>query len=251
MLRRTAALYLDFDNIIGGLMPHDSQAGLEFANNPKRWINWLKEADEDGCERDFLIMKCYMNSQGYVRGPQPRPMSSVIGDTIDPAVAPKPQKFYHGQWRSFFTKAGFEIVDCPPLSSYEKNGADIKICLDIMDSLRSRVVYDEYVIASGDSDFTPLLQRIRADDRRITLLTTNPTSSNLRALASVTLGVDELLPVLRPRAQFTTAQEATHMVTQRPYLYFPMPKESCRLSVDTFCKPLNLVASPYCSLNLV
>lgn len=178
-------------------MPLDSQAGQEFARNPARWVNWLREPDEEGVERDFLVMKCYMNSQGYVTGPQPRPLDSEIGDTFDPDTAPKPERFYHGKWRSFFTKAGFEIVDCPPLSNFEKNGADIKICLDIMDSLSSRVLYDEYVIASGDSDFTPLLQRIRADDRQITLLTTNPTSSNLRALATTTFGLDDLLPVLR------------------------------------------------------
>jgi uncharacterized LabA/DUF88 family protein len=34
------------------------------------------------------------------------------------------------------------------------------------------VRYDEFVIASADSDFTPLLQRLRAADRRTTLLAT-------------------------------------------------------------------------------
>lgn len=207
--RRRAALFLDFDNIIGGLIPLDLQAGQEFARNPSRWMSWLREPDEEGVERDFLVMKCYMNSQGHVKGPTPLPRASEIGETFDPESAPKPEKFYNSKWRSFFTKAGFEIVDCPPLSRQEKNGADIRICLDVMDSLSSRVIYDEYVIASGDSDFTPLFQRIRADDRQITLLTTNPTSSNLRAIATTTLGVEDLLPVLRLDTPYTISTDSS------------------------------------------
>ena len=75
-------------------------------------------------------------------------------------------------FRATFLRAGFEVVDCPLLTPQKKNAADIKLAIDVVDALHGPVHYDEFVIASADSDFTPLLQRLRAADRRTTLLST-------------------------------------------------------------------------------
>lgn len=74
------------------------------------------------------------------------------------------------KFRSAFMSAGFEIIDCPPLTRNMKNAADVRMALDVMDLVRSGAPLDEVVIASGDSDFAPLLSRVRSLDVRTMVL---------------------------------------------------------------------------------
>ena len=77
---------------------------------------------------------------------------------------------YLSRFRSNLVRAGFEVVDCPSVAS-KKNAADIRIVVDVMDVIGRPFRGEEIVIASGDSDFTPLLHKIRSADRRIVILT--------------------------------------------------------------------------------
>jgi hypothetical protein len=87
------------------------------------------------------------------------------------------------------------VVDCPRLS-HTKNGADIRMVIDAVEALRADVRYDEFVIASGDSDMTPLIVRLRASDRRITLLSPSDSAEVLGAVADRLVGGEELLELL-------------------------------------------------------
>ncbi len=93
------------------------------------------------------------------------------------------------------TDAGFEVVDCPRLS-HTKNGADIRLVIDAVEALRADVRYEEFVIASGDSDMTPLIMRLRASDRRITLLSPSDSAVVLGAVADRLIGGEDLLDLL-------------------------------------------------------
>lgn len=53
--------------------------------------------------------------------------------------------------------------------------ADIRIALDVMDAASNHLI-DEFIVASSDSDFTPLLHRLRASDHRTAILSTCTTS---------------------------------------------------------------------------
>ncbi len=57
--------------------------------------------------------------------------------------------------RHHFLRAGFEVIDCPPLTAQLKNSADIRIVMDVRDILNHDTHFDEFVILSGDADFTP------------------------------------------------------------------------------------------------
>lgn len=58
-----------------------------------------------------------------------------------------------------------------------KNGADIRIAVEVMTALRAETRYDEFVLASSDADFTPLLQVLRAHDRRVTVISTGSSTA--------------------------------------------------------------------------
>jgi hypothetical protein len=68
--------------------------------------------------------------------------------------------------RHHFLRAGFEVIDCPPLTAQLKNSADIRMVMDVRDYLTHETYFDEFIILSGDADFTPLLHRLRAHARR-------------------------------------------------------------------------------------
>ena len=84
-------------------------------------------------------------------------------------------------------RSGFQVVDCPPFTATGKNGADIQMVMDILDALEHKTSFDEFILLSGDSDFTPVLLRLRAHDRRTMILTAGLSAAAYRAACDVIL----------------------------------------------------------------
>ena len=62
---------------------------------------------------------------------------------------------------------GVELVDVPPSTSAGKNAADMRLVIDALELNYARQHIDTFVIASGDSDFVPLANKLRENDRRV------------------------------------------------------------------------------------
>lgn len=176
-----SALFLDFDNVFGGLLKHDPAKAIRFAEDPGTWLQRL--TSDDGTSRRWLMLRCYLNSAGSVDNPE------------HPGT-----RLHFAKFRQHFTDAGFEVVDCPSLA-HLKNAADIRLVVNALDTLRSDTHYDEFVIASGDSDMTPLLFHLRASGRRVTLLSSFETASVMGAVADRLIGPDDLLLLLRTETE--------------------------------------------------
>lgn len=163
-----SALFIDFDNVFLGLRELDPKAAESFATNPRMWLDWLASGGERQGEprRRFLVLLCYLNPRSF------------------------------GQYRPFFTQSGFRVVDCPPLTASGKTSADIYMVLDILDTLAHPTRYEEFVIASADADFTPVVQRLRANDRLSTLVTAGPASIAYRSVSDSIVFPDQLVDVL-------------------------------------------------------
>jgi hypothetical protein len=162
-----AAMFLDFDNVFSGMLKLDPDVAVQFASDPGSWLKRLSESFTVEGPRRWLVLRCYMNPAGWVPHPDP--------DAGTP-------RLYFSKFRPLFIRAGFEVVDCPPLT-YSKNAGDIRMVVDAIDALTAEVVYDEFVIASGDSDMTPLLMRLRRADRRTTIMTAFEAAGALTAVA--------------------------------------------------------------------
>ena len=145
MGHRRSAMFIDFDNFFSGLLSSDPKAALELAERPSAWIHRLATHDAHDVRR-WLVLRCYMNPSGNIAHP------------LRPG-----ERLYFSKFRPFFTQAGVEVVDCPSLTREAKNGADIRIVIDVMTALQHDTCYDEFVLASSDADFTPLLQVLRSD----------------------------------------------------------------------------------------
>jgi uncharacterized LabA/DUF88 family protein len=156
-----SALFVDFDNVFSLMRQLQPAAAEQFARHPDIWIRWLSnslalpEPHGGAAGRRLLVRRCYLNPNWY--------------------------KAY----RHAFLRAGFEIVDCPPVTSQGKTSTDIHLVLDAVDLLQHETRYDEFIVFSADADFTPLLRKLRRHDRRTTVLAIGFPSAAYQASADL------------------------------------------------------------------
>jgi hypothetical protein len=162
-----SALFVDFDNVFSQLRQLQPEAAERFARHPVEWLGWLTallalpEPHEPGSRRRMLVRRCYLNPNWY-------------------------QNYRHA-----FLRAGFEIVDCPPVTLQGKTSTDIHMVLDMVELLQHETRYDEFIVFSADADFTPVLRKLRRYDRRTTVLAIGFPSAAYQASAD--LMIDERL----------------------------------------------------------
>lgn len=65
------------------------------------------------------------------------------------------------QYAGSLHSAAVELVEIPKRSQTGKNSADIRMCVDAMDLAYSKEHIDTFVIVSGDSDFSPLVSKLK------------------------------------------------------------------------------------------
>lgn len=74
---------------------------------------------------------------------------------------------YFGRYRDALLQNAVELIQLFPPGGAAKNGADIRLCLDVMEDLGRFVHIGSVVVVSGDSDFIALAQKIKASGRRL------------------------------------------------------------------------------------
>jgi uncharacterized protein (TIGR00288 family) len=66
-----------------------------------------------------------------------------------------------GNFTGMLHEAAFELIEIPKRSQIGKNSADIRLCVDAMDLAFSKDHIDTFGIVSGDSDFSPLVSKLK------------------------------------------------------------------------------------------
>ena len=193
-----SALFVDFDNIFLTLQDLDERIARVFATRPQGWISWLENSlpsyagmDAD-TQRNILIRRCYLNPEAF------------------------------GRYRQHFTRSAFETVDCPPLTSQGKNSTDIRLVVDALDALNHKVTYDEFIIMSTDSDYRPILLKLREWDRRTVILAVGAASSaylrasdhviDYNAFIEEALGIEE--PSVNRRREGSTEKDYSRLIKE-------------------------------------
>lgn len=62
-------------------------------------------------------------------------------------------------------EASFEMIEIPHVRMSGKNSADIRMVVDALDLCYTKTHVDTFVIVSGDSDFSPLVSKLRENNR--------------------------------------------------------------------------------------
>jgi uncharacterized protein (TIGR00288 family) len=76
-------------------------------------------------------------------------------------------------------EAAFELIEIPHVSYSGKNSADIRLVVDALDLCYTKGHVDMFVIVSGDSDFSPLVSKLRENDKMVIGMGVKQSSSDL------------------------------------------------------------------------
>jgi uncharacterized protein (TIGR00288 family) len=76
-------------------------------------------------------------------------------------------------------EASFELIEIPHLRMSGKNSADIRMVVDALDLCYTKPHVDTFVIVSGDSDFSPLVSKLRENDKLVIGVGVKSSSSDL------------------------------------------------------------------------
>jgi len=85
----------------------------------------------------------------------------------------------YAEYKRPLHEAAIELIEIPKRSMTGKNSADIRLCVDALDLCYSKEHIDTFVIVSGDSDFSPLVSKLKENGKRVIGLGMKESSSNL------------------------------------------------------------------------
>ncbi|MBK8630872.1 MAG: NYN domain-containing protein [Sphingomonadales bacterium] len=195
-MTKISALFIDFDNLFYALREDDPALANRFGLRPDTWLDALDRHGLDGAEgglaRRMVIRRCYASPH-----------------LIQPH-------------RQNLIRAGLELIDMQPLTSGGKNAADIQMVLDIMDAVTRFPHIEEFLILSGDSDFVPLLHRLRRDMKWTTVFAPANIAAAYKNCADHTISVDFFRNALGMGAD-SKAQGAATMARTHARQNLPAP----------------------------
>src|SRR2546426_2789396 len=91
----------------------------------------------------------------------------------------------YADWSRFATytaplhEAAIELVEIPRRAQSGKNSADIRLCVDAMDLAYAKSHIDTFVVVSGDSDFSPLVSKLKENGKHVIGLGMQESTSEL------------------------------------------------------------------------
>ena len=71
------------------------------------------------------------------------------------------------EFKAVMHDAAFELIEIPHTRQSGKNSADIRMVVDALDLCYTKEHIDTFVIVSGDSDFSPLVSKLRENNKLV------------------------------------------------------------------------------------
>src|SRR6186997_1236744 len=104
------------------------------------------------------------------------------------------------EFRAAMHYASFELIEVPHVSQSGKNSADIRMVVDALDLCYTKSHVDTFVIISGDSDFSPLVSKLRENDKTVIGVGVKKSTSDLLVSAcDEFIYYDDLVREQKPR----------------------------------------------------
>jgi uncharacterized protein (TIGR00288 family) len=83
------------------------------------------------------------------------------------------------EFKATMHSAAFELIEIPHVRQSGKNSADIRMVVDALDLCYTKEHVDTFVIVSGDSDFSPLVSKLRENAKTVIGVGVKNSSSDL------------------------------------------------------------------------
>jgi len=136
-------------------------------------------------------------------------------------------------------EASFELIEIPHVRQSGKNSADIRMVVDALDLCYTKAHVDTFVVISGDSDFSPLVSKLRENNKQVIGIgVKGSTSDLLSANCDEFIFYDDLVRAQEAKtkrtARKTPAKVASETVaTEQPKNEDARRREALELTVET------------------
>ncbi len=111
------------------------------------------------------------------------------------------------EFKAEMHEASFELIEIPHVRQSGKNSADIRMVVDALDLCYTKSHVDTFVIISGDSDFSPLVSKLRENNKTVIGVgVKGSTSDLLTANCDEFIFYDDLVREQRRRGAQTAAR---------------------------------------------
>ena len=147
-------------------------------------------------------------------------------------------------------EAAFELIEIPHVRQSGKNSADIRMVVDALDLCYTKGHVDTFVIISGDSDFSPLVSKLRENAKVVIGVgVKNSTSDLLIANCDEFIYYDDLVREERAKAKRTPRKKAPPKAAASKAAPLPaVEEESAPGGDDKTAQALDLVQSTFDAL---
>jgi hypothetical protein len=106
-------------------------------------------------------------------------------------------------------EANFELIEIPHVRQSGKNSADIRLVVDALDLCYTKSHVNTFVIISGDSDFSPLVSKLRENNKTVIGVGVKKSTSDLLvATCDEFIYYDDLVREQKPARQKAKAPAA-------------------------------------------
>jgi uncharacterized LabA/DUF88 family protein len=113
-------------------------------------------------------------------------------------------------------EANFELIEIPHVRQSGKNSADIRMVVDALDLCYTKAHVNTFVIISGDSDFSPLVSKLRENAKRVIGVGVKDSTSDLLvANCDEFIFYDDLVRESRRQRQTTGPRDAREQQPKR------------------------------------
>ncbi len=108
----------------------------------------------------------------------------------------------YADYKAGLHEAAIELIEVPKRSQTGKNSADIRLVVDALDLCYTKEHLDTFVVLSGDSDFSPLVSKLKENNKRVIGVGLRDATSLLLAdNCDEFLFYEELVPAPSERAE--------------------------------------------------
>jgi uncharacterized protein (TIGR00288 family) len=126
------------------------------------------------------------------------------------------------EFKGAMHEAAFELIEIPHVRQSGKNSADIRLVVDALDLCYTKSHVDTFVIISGDSDFSPLVSKLRENNKYVIGIgVKNSTSDLLSNSCDEFIFYDDLV-----RAQEAKKKQAAKKTPAKPAAGAAKPSEA-------------------------
>jgi uncharacterized protein (TIGR00288 family) len=189
-------------------------------------------ADTEGTLADELLIAVFVDYENLAIGVREMKKGDFKIDLVLKRMLEKGRIVYkraYGDWSKYRSAVselhghGVELIDIPQRGLSGKNSADIRMVVDALDLCYAKQHIDVFALISGDSDFSPIVSKLKENNKRVIGCgVKSSTSELLIGSCDEFIYYDDLVraakkppaPRTRSRSAATKKQEALEKLTE-------------------------------------